>query len=75
MARSFSNRGLAARQERRAARLTVRADQLGRRSARSFGVVLSLARMAALRETIASGVLPDTIRRLGPMGRMTDGYV
>lgn len=74
MTRSFSNRGLAARQEHRIDRLKLRADQFGRRSARSFGVVLSLAQMAELRETLASGMLPDTVRKLGPMGRLVDGY-
>lgn len=74
MSRSFSNRALAARCELRADRLKRRADQLGRHSARSFGVVLSLARMTELRATIASGDLPQTIRKLGRCGRFVDAY-
>jgi hypothetical protein len=43
--------------ERRSDRLQFRADQFGRRSARRFGVVLSLARMAELRAAIAAAEL------------------
>lgn len=74
MTRSHNNRSQAVRQERRADRLQLRADQLGRRSARSYGVVLSLARMAELRQVIASGALPDTIRRVGRVGQAADAY-
>lgn len=74
MTRGHSNRVLAVRQEQRADRLQVRADRLGRRSARSLGVVVSLAYMAELRHTIASGTLPDTIRKLDSIGRSTETY-
>jgi hypothetical protein len=75
MTRSYSNHGLAVRQERRADRLQLRADQLGRRSARDHGVILSLTRMAELRRVIASGILPDTICKVGKVGRSADAYV
>lgn len=74
MTRSHSNRSQAVRQEGRAHRLQLRADQLGRRSARGHGVVLSLARMAELRQVIAHGTLPDTIRKVGRVGRTADAY-
>lgn len=74
MTRSHSNRSQAIRQERRADRLQLRADQLGRRSARGLGVVLSLARIAELRQVIAHGILPDTICKVGRVGRTADAY-
>ncbi len=74
MTRGHSNRVLAVRQEQRADRLQLRADQLGKRSARSLGVVVSLAYMAELRHTIASGTLPDTIRKVGSIGRSAEAY-
>lgn len=74
MTRSHSNSSQAVRQERRADRLQLRADQLGRRSARGHGVVLSLARMAELRQAIASGTLPETIRKVGRVGQAADAY-
>lgn len=61
-------------QERRADRLLVRADQLGRRSAREFGIVVSVARMAELRHIIAQGPLPKNVRRVGRVGLSADAY-
>ncbi|NIJ31488.1 hypothetical protein FHT00_003468 [Sphingomonas insulae] len=62
------------RSEQRADRLQLRADQLGRRSARQLGVVISLARMAELRTIIAASELPDTIRKVGKVGLSADAY-
>lgn len=74
MTRGHSNRVLAVRQEQRADRLQLRADQLGRGSARSLGVVVSLDYMAELRHTIASGTLPDMVRKVGSIGRSAEAY-
>ncbi len=46
MSRKHNYTGLIERAERRADRLQLRADRLGRRSARQFGVVLSHAGQA-----------------------------
>jgi hypothetical protein len=62
------------RSEHRADRLRLRADQLGRRSARQLGVVVSLARMAELRTIVASSELSNTIRKVGKVGRSADAY-
>ncbi len=67
-------RGWVARHERRADRLQVHADRLGRRSARALGVVLSLARMAELRQAIGAGAGGDGVRRVGTVGRSADAY-
>lgn len=74
MSRKHSHRGQVLGAERRADRLVHRADHHGRRSARALGVVVSLARMAELRATIASAELPDTIRRVGRVGLSADAY-
>ena len=74
MTRKHSARGVAFAQERRVDRLTLRADQLGRRPARRFGVVVSLARMAELRLAIAQEPLPDTIELVGQAGVSGDAY-
>ncbi len=74
MTRKHSHRGKAIRQERGTDRLQIRADQLGRRSARGFGVVISVARMAELRHAIAQGTLPETMRRVGRVGLSADAY-
>ena len=74
MPRKHHHRGQIARQEGRADRLQHRADQLGRRSARAFGVVVSLERMADLRRIIATGSLPETITKMGRVGASADAY-
>lgn len=62
-------------QERRAVHLKGSADQIARRSARRYGVVVSLAQMAELRHAIAKGPLPETIRYVGQTGTSFDAYV
>lgn len=74
MSRKHNHRGQVLRSEQRADRLQLRADQLGRRSARQLGVVISLARMAELRTIIAASELPDTIRKVGKVGLSADAY-
>ena len=74
MSRKHNHRAAALRQERGAGRLQVRADQLGRRSARELGVVISLARMAELRKALAQQPLPAMIRPLGRVGRLAESY-
>lgn len=68
MARKHSHHGMTVRLERRAARLEVRADIAARRSARQYGVVVSLAQMAELRHAITKGPLPDTSAMLAEPG-------
>ena len=74
MSRKHSHRGRVLRSEHHADRLQLRADQLGRRSARELGIVISLARMAELRANIATSDLPDTIRKVGKVGLSADAY-
>lgn len=74
MARKHSHRGKIIGQERRADRLQLRTDQFARRSAREFGVIISVMRVAELRRAIAQGSLPDTIHRVGKVGLSADAY-
>jgi hypothetical protein len=74
VSRKHNHRGKVLRSEYRADRLRLRADQLGRRSARQLGVVISLAKMAELRTIIAASEPPDTIRKVGKVGLSADAY-
>lgn len=74
MSRKHSNRGQMLRAERRDDRLRHRADQYARRSARAFGVVVSVAKMVELRAVIASGELTDAVRLVGTIGTSADAY-
>lgn len=74
MSRKHSNRGQMLRAERRVDRLRRRADQYARRSARTFGVVVSVAKMVELRAVIASGELTDAVRLVGTIGTSADAY-
>lgn len=75
MTRKHSHRGMTLRLERRAVRLEIRADVAARRSARQYGVVVSLVQMVELRHAITRGPLPDTVRYVGRTGAAFDAYV
>ncbi len=74
MGRRHSHRGSMLRNETATERLRKRADRIGRLSARRLGVVLSVLKIAELRDAIHDGTSGEKIRRIGTVGQCAEAH-